>query len=137
MADDNRPLFLDPPTLPKPPGYSQLVEVRGGATLYIAGQVALDAENRIVGPGDFAAQAEQVFKNIDLALRSRGGDIASLVKLNTYVLDLGDLPVFRQVRDRFIPPGASAPASTLVQVSGLFRPEFLIEIEAVAWMPNA
>jgi enamine deaminase RidA (YjgF/YER057c/UK114 family) len=136
MTHADRPLFVNPPTLPKPPGYSQLVAVRGGTTVYIAGQVALNADGRLVGPGDFAAQTEQVFKNLELALRDRGGDLSNVIKLNSYVVDLGELARFRELRDHFIPPGPRAPASTLVQVSHLFRPEFLIEIEAVAWLPD-
>jgi enamine deaminase RidA (YjgF/YER057c/UK114 family) len=129
------PLHQNPPTLATPPGYTQLVEVSGGRTIYIAGQVALDAAGKLVGPGDLAAQTEQVFRNLDLAARARGGDISNIFKLTTYMLDVGGLQTFRQVRDRFIPPGPEVPASTLVQVSALFRPEFLIEIEAMAWLP--
>ena len=127
------PIHLNPPELPPPPGYTQLVEVVGGRTLDIAGQVALDADGKLVGPGDLAAQTEQVFRNLDLAVRARGGGISDVVKLTTYMLDVGGLMTFRQVRDRFIPPGPAVPASTLVQVSRLFRPEFLIEIEALAF----
>jgi enamine deaminase RidA (YjgF/YER057c/UK114 family) len=129
------PLHLNPPTLPKPPGYTQLVETAGGRTLYISGQIALDAEGQLVGPGDLAAQTEQVFRNLELAVRARGGEMSNIIKLTTFMLDVGGLATFRQVRDRFIPPGPDVPASSLVQVAALFRPEFLIEIEAVAWLP--
>ena len=126
--------FFNPATLAKPPGYSQLVEVRGGRTVYVAGQVALDAENKLVGRGDLAAQTEQVFKNLDAALSLLGGGLSDIVKLTTYMLDISGVPTFRQVRDRFLQADAP-PVSTLVQVSQLFRPEFLIEVEAVAWLP--
>ena len=89
----------------------------------MAGQVALDREGQLVGPSDFAAQTTQVFKNL-MAARD-------LVKLTTFVTDLSRLADFRKVRDQFLDP-AHAPGSTLVQVSRLFRPEFLIEIEAIA-----
>jgi enamine deaminase RidA (YjgF/YER057c/UK114 family) len=135
---DAAPLFVNPPALAKPPGYTQVVETpAGGRTVYVAGQVAWDGQGQLVGPGDFAAQAEQVFRNLDLALKDRGGDLTSIVKLTTYVLDVANLGAFRAVRDRFIPPGPNVPASTLVEVSKLARPEFLIEIEAVAWLPAA
>ena len=135
MASD-APTFVNPQTLAKPPGYTQIVETPAhGRTVYVAGQVAWDANGQLVGPGDFTAQAEQVFKNLELALKDRGGDLSSLVKITTYVLDVANLLAFRHVRDRFIPPGPNVPASTLVQVSKLARPEFLIEIEAVAWLP--
>ena len=122
---------INPRTLPTPPGYSQLVVASGGSTLYIAGQVALDREGKLVGPGDFAAQTTQVFRNLVAALEAGGATARDLVKLNTFVTDLSGLPDFRRVRDQFLDP-AHAPTSTLVQVTRLFRPEFLIEIEAIA-----
>jgi enamine deaminase RidA (YjgF/YER057c/UK114 family) len=122
---------INPPTLPTPPGYSQLVIASGGSTLYIAGQVALDREGKLVGPGDFAAQTAQVFRNLVAALEAGGATTRHLVKLNTFVTDLSALPEFRRVRDQFLDP-AHPPTSTLVQVTRLFRPEFLIEIEAIA-----
>lgn len=135
MSDPVHPVFVNPTTMAKPPGYTQVVETGPGRTIYVAGQVALDAENRMVGEGDLAAQTEQVFRNLQAALRDRGGELSHVVKLTTFMLDVAGLPTFREVRDRFIPPGPSVPASTLVQVSKLFRPEFLIEIEAIAWLP--
>jgi enamine deaminase RidA (YjgF/YER057c/UK114 family) len=92
----------------------------------------LDARGAIVGPGDFALQATQVFRNLVAALEAAGAGPRNLVKLTTFVTDLSDLAVFRQVRDQFLDP-AYPPASTLVQVSRLFRPEFLIEVEALAF----
>jgi enamine deaminase RidA (YjgF/YER057c/UK114 family) len=121
----------NPSTLPTPPGYSQLVVAPGGTTLYIAGQVALDRDGKLVGPGDFAAQTTQVFRNLVAALEAGGATTRDLVKLNTFVTDLSALPDFRRVRDQFL-DATHPPTSTLVQVSRLFRPEFLIEIEAIA-----
>jgi len=124
--------FLNPPTLPPPPGYSQLAVVSGGALIVIAGQVALDAHGTVVGPGDFALQATQVFRNLIAALEAAGAGPENLVKLTTFVTDLSHLADFRRVRDQFLDT-ARPPASTLVQVSQLFRPEFLIEVEALAY----
>lgn len=123
--------LIDPPTLPPPPGYSQVAVVSGGDLIVIAGQVALDVTGAVVGPGDFAAQAEQVFRNLIVALEAVGATAADLVKLTTFVTDLSELAAFRAVRDRYLDP-AHPPASTLVQVTRLFRPEFLIEVEALA-----
>ena len=123
--------FVNPPTLPSPPGYSQVAVVTGGAIIVIAGQVALDASGTVVGPGDFAAQTAQVFRNLMAALEAAGVGPRNLVKLTTFVTDVSDLAVFRVVRDQFLDP-AHRPASTLVQVQRLFRPEFLIEVEALA-----
>jgi enamine deaminase RidA (YjgF/YER057c/UK114 family) len=124
--------FINPPTLPAPPGYSQIAVLSDGALIVIAGQVALDAQGAVVGPGDFALQATQVFRNLVAALEAADAGPRHLVKLTTFVTDLSHLAVFRQVRDQFLDP-AHPPASTLVQVSRLFRPEFLIEVEALAY----
>jgi len=122
---------ISPATLPTPPGYSQLVVASGGTLIMIAGQVALDKQGQLVGLGNFAAQATQVFRNLIAALDAAGASPRDLVKLTTFVTDISHLPVFRQVRDRFL-DAEHPPASTLVQVSRLFRPEFLIEVEAMA-----
>jgi enamine deaminase RidA (YjgF/YER057c/UK114 family) len=124
--------LINPDTLPTPPGYSQLAVASGGSLIVIAGQVALDNQNQIVGLGNFAAQATQVFRNLIAALDAAGASTRHLVKLTTFVTDVSDLPVFRQVRDQFLDP-EHPPTSTLVQVSRLFRPEFLIEVEAMAY----
>jgi len=126
--------FLSPETLAPPPGYSQIVRVRGGRTIYIAGQVALDASGNLVGQDDFRAQAQQVFENIKTALAAVGADFSHVVKLNIYLLDHTQLPLLREVRDRYVNTGAP-PASTLVEVRCLARDEFLLEIEAIASLP--
>jgi reactive intermediate/imine deaminase len=123
--------LINPPALPVVAGYSQVVTVHSGDLVVVSGQVALDADGKIIGIGDFAAQATQVFENLIAALAAVGSSVAHIVKLTTFVTDMTHLPTFRSVRDRFLDP-AHQPASTLVEVSRLFRPEFLIEIEALA-----
>ena len=123
---------INPATLPSPPGYSQLAVASGGSLIVIAGQVALDTQGQLVGLGNFATQATQVFRNLIAALEAAGATPRHLIKLTTFVTDLSHLPAFRQVRDQFLDP-MHPPASTLVQVSRLFRPEFLIEVEAMAY----
>ena len=122
---------INPPSLPTVPGYSQVATVAGGDLVFIAGQVSLDPAGAIVGIGDFAAQTAQVFRNLIAALEAAGASAVNLVKLTTFVTDMTQLSAFRSVRDQFLDPN-HLPASTLVQVSRLFRPEFLIEIEAIA-----
>ena len=121
----------NPPTLAPPRGYSHVAEVRGGTLVFVAGQVALDPSGTVVGPGDYTAQAEQVFHNLGLALASAGATFRDGVKLTYFVLDVTHLPEVRAVRDRFLDP-EHLPASTAVEVRGLFRPEIVLEIEAVA-----
>jgi 2-iminobutanoate/2-iminopropanoate deaminase len=123
-----------PPTIAPPKGYSHVVEVRGGRLVFIAGQVAMDPSGKLVGPGDYRAQAEQVFRNLGAALTAAGGGFADVVKLTIFLLDADHLPEIRAVRDRFV-DAKRPPASTAVQVSRLYRPEFLLEIEAVAALP--
>jgi 2-iminobutanoate/2-iminopropanoate deaminase len=121
----------NPPALSTPTGYTHVVEVTGPAkTVYIAGQIAFDKEGKIVGAGDMAAQAEQVFKNLQAALEAAGAKFSDVVKMNTYITDMAKAPAVREVRARYF--GQTAPASTLVQVPALARPELMLEIEVIA-----
>jgi reactive intermediate/imine deaminase len=129
-SEDNFQLLI-PETMPKSVGYSQVAVVTGGKIVFISGQVALDKSGNVVGKDDFRAQVQQVFENLKAAVEAAGGDFNDVIKLNSYVLDFSHLKEFREVRDKYINL-KNPPASTAVQVSGLFRPEFLVEIEAVA-----
>ncbi len=126
--------FLNPTTLAPTPGYTQVVQVTGGRTIYLAGQVALDASRNLVGRGDFRAQAQQVFENIKTALAAVGADFSHVVKLNYYLLDRSHVLTLREVRDQYVNTEAP-PASTLVVVQSLFQEDFLLEIEAIASLP--
>lgn len=97
----------------------------------IAGQVALDGDGTLVGVGDPAAQAQQVFANLDACLKAAGATFANVVKLNFYVTDVAYLPAIRVARDQYVDT-ANPPASTAVQVVALFSPDALIEVEAYA-----
>ena len=126
--------IFSPATLPPPVGYSHIAKVSKGTLVYVAGQVSSDASGKLVGEGNFEAQAEQVFKNLKLALEAAGATMADLVKMNIYVVSevsQDDVPKLRAIRDRHVNT-AKPPASTLVFVSNLARPGWLIEIEAIA-----
>jgi reactive intermediate/imine deaminase len=126
---------INPPTLSTPTGYTHVVEVTGPAkTVYISGQIAFDKDGKIVGAGDMKAQAEQVFKNLEAALGAAGAKFSDVVKMNTYVTDMEQAPAVREVRARYF--GTTTPASTLVQVVKLARPELMIEIEVIAVVPG-
>jgi enamine deaminase RidA (YjgF/YER057c/UK114 family) len=127
--------FINPDTLYQPPGYSHVVEMTGpGRTVYIAGQLGLDKNGKIVGaPGDFRAQAVQTFENLKAALAAVGADFSHVVKLTNLVGDIKHLPIFREVRDQYL--SAPPPASTTVQISAFAREGALLEIEAVAVLP--
>ena len=123
--------YINPKGLVKPTGYTHLVIAPDGRTVYIAGHVAFDSTGKVVGEGDFAAQAEQVFRNLKQALESVGGSMADLVKTTTFITDIKYVPALRDVRGRYLAK-TQPPANTLVAVSSLARPELLIEIEGVA-----
>jgi enamine deaminase RidA (YjgF/YER057c/UK114 family) len=126
--------YLNPPKLGTPPGYSQVVDVRAGRIIFISGQTSLDQRGELVGKNDFAAQAAQVFRNLDVALESVDCTAGNLVKLTVFLRDMENLSAYREARNRFFatttPP--AAPAVTLVEVSRLYGADFMIEIEAMA-----
>ncbi len=126
--------FINPATMPSPRGYTQVVETAGGRTIYIAGQVAMDAAGNLVGAGDLAAQTRQVFENLKAALESVGGNFSHVVKFTIFMLNVSQVQIVRDIRDEYVNT-QSPPASTLVGVTALFRPEYVIEIEAIAVIP--
>ena len=107
--------FIKSDTLPPSVGYSQAVTVRSGSLVYVAGQVAMDPSGKLVGLGDFRAQAEQIFENLKAALAASGTSFDNVVKLNSYFVDIKQAPVFREVRDKYINV-THPPVSTAVEV---------------------
>ncbi|PRX00696.1 UNVERIFIED_ORG: enamine deaminase RidA (YjgF/YER057c/UK114 family) [Actinomadura viridilutea] len=126
---------INPPGLAPGPGYSHAVSVdTPGRLVVISGQVALDGDGNLVGPGDLRAQTRQVFTNLHTALTAAGADWRHVIKLGYFLRDASQVTVVREVRNQMLPPGL-APASTLVEVSRLFRDDLLIEVEALAVVP--
>jgi enamine deaminase RidA (YjgF/YER057c/UK114 family) len=101
----------------------------------ISGQVALDKDGSLVGKGDLARQTSQIFINIKNIIEGAGGTMDDLVKIGIYMIDARQVQVFRDVRDTFINI-KNPPASTMVQVSALFRPDLLVEVDATAIIPK-
>ena len=128
--------FLNPKTMAKPPGYTYVVETTGpGRTVYIAGQLGIDLDNKLVGaPGEFRAQCAKAFENLGFALASVGASFKDVVKINNYLVDMSHIATFRAVRDAFLNTKAP-PASTTVAISQLARPGALFEVEAIAVLP--
>jgi enamine deaminase RidA (YjgF/YER057c/UK114 family) len=125
--------FSNPPQLSKPMGYSHVADTHG-RIIFISGQVPQDVNGALVGKDDFAAQVTQVFENLKVAIESVGGTFGNIAKLTCFVSDrvaATELPVFREIRDRYV-NGQSPPASSLVFISRLVRPEWMIEVEAMA-----
>jgi enamine deaminase RidA (YjgF/YER057c/UK114 family) len=115
------------------PSFSQAVVASGTRTIYISGQVSIDEGGALVGAGDLAAQTEQAMRNVGLALASAGATFADVVKITTYVVNYApeQRAVIGNARTPFF-AGGKPPASTLIGVTALALPEWLIEIEAVA-----
>ena len=134
MPNNSKLQTFNPPEIHKPNGYSHVVEITAGKMIYISGQVALDAAGNIVGEGDYRGQLEQVFRNLKAALDAAGANFNNVVKLNYYIVDTvqaSEFFAYRAVRDQYVDT-ANPPAATVIVISRLFRPEFLVEIEAVA-----
>jgi enamine deaminase RidA (YjgF/YER057c/UK114 family) len=117
------------------PAYSHVAVASGARTIYIAGQVSIDETGAVVGKGDLAAQTEQVMRNLERCLAAAGATFEHVVKITTFVVDYTPemRPIIGKARTPFFadrPP----PASTLVGVSALAVPDWMIEIEAVAVM---
>lgn len=114
--------------------YSQAVKV--GDWLFIAGQTALDASGNVVGMNDATAQTRQVYQNLAAAVRAAGGTPANIVKTVTYIIHRDHVQAVRAAREELAPAlfGNKPPTSTLLVISGLARPEFLVEIDAVAYL---
>ena len=123
---------IQPDGLRRPPTYAPVVRTTGGSTVYISGQVPVDVDGNPVGVGDFEAQARQVFSNLRLALASVGADFSNVAKVTTYIVNYSPALLDSYSALRAEAMGDALPASTLVGVLSLARPDFLIEIEAIA-----
>jgi 2-iminobutanoate/2-iminopropanoate deaminase len=119
---------IQPDGLPKPTAYTHVV--KHGNLVFLAGQTAADSSGNVVGVGDFEAQANQVYENIKIALAVAGSDVTKIVKTTTYLTRREDIDGYRKARERHIP--TDLPASTLLFISGLASPDYLIEIDIVA-----
>jgi len=119
---------------PMKPHYSNSIRTESGPLLFIAGQVALDADGKLVGDGDIRAQATQVLENIRAIVEANGAAMADIAQVTVYVRDIEAFNSISDIRERYFP--SDGPASAIVEVSALAWPEFLIEIAAVAALPS-
>ncbi|MEV4249041.1 RidA family protein [Streptosporangium canum] len=127
--------FSTPPTLPATNGYSHVAGVPAGSRLvWTSGQVPIAADGTPAAAGDWEAQTRLAMRNVGAALEAGGATWDDVFKLTIFVVDTSALPTIRAVRDEFVNV-ERPPTSSLVQVAGLFRPDILIEIEAVAAVP--
>ncbi|ROT31138.1 RidA family protein [Micromonospora sp. HM5-17] len=127
----------NPSTVPPPVGpYAHVarVDVGGGTLLMTAGQIAVDDDGAVVAPGDVVAQAERIFELIGGILAAHSAGLADVLHIRTFMTNLDDLPAYGQVRRRLF-PNTPPPASTTVEVSRLFRPGAVLEVEVTAAVP--
>lgn len=128
--------YLNPPNSTPPAGmYSHVARMAAGELAFIAGQVAVDRSGASVGAGDVAAQVNQVFQNLGDLLADLGADFEHVVQLTTYLTSADSLPAFMSARAALFPklfPGGSYPPNTLLIIDRLVKPEFLIEVAAIA-----
>ena len=128
--------YLNPEGLHKHPAYSQVVITEGpGRTIYIGGQNGINANGEIVGKGDIARQTEQTLKNIDIALASCNASFANLMKLTIYIVQGQDLNKAFQASQPFFSKLSNQPIITVLVVAGLANTDYLVEIEATAFVP--
>jgi 2-iminobutanoate/2-iminopropanoate deaminase len=121
------------PSLPAPMrggAFSSGVEAPSGRTIYVSGQVSIDAEGNIVGEGDITAQTETVLKHVKTVVEEAGGGMEDIVKVTVFITDMELYDEIHEVRRRYFEE--PFPASSMVEVSALVDPRLLIEIEAVA-----
>lgn len=128
--------FINPFRI-KPSGYTHTVVSGPGKTIYISGQVPVNEAGQIVGAGDLKAQTKQVYDNLLYCLRFAGANFEDVVKMTTYVVNYKptDIDIVREVRKGYLSK-ENPPASTLVGVQALAHPEYMIEIEAIAVIPD-
>jgi enamine deaminase RidA (YjgF/YER057c/UK114 family) len=129
--------FHNPSTMPATRGYTHVVETSGAArTIYLSGQLGMTPDGKFAGAaGDFRAQATQCFENLKAALAAVDAGFEHVVKVTCYFVDMAHLPIYFEVRDRYVDTKAP-PASTAVQIVRLAREGALFEIEAIAVVPQ-
>jgi enamine deaminase RidA (YjgF/YER057c/UK114 family) len=133
----NNVQFLNPDGLSRNPAFSQVVITQGkGKTIYIGGQDSVNSQREIVGKGDIAEQTNQVMKNLQIALAACGATFNNLVKLSIYIVQGQDLYRGFQASQKFLGNLKNPPAISGFFVAALANPDFLVEIDAIAFIPE-
>lgn len=129
--------YINPEGLISNPAFSQIVTTHGkGKTIYIGGQNAVNANREIVGIGDISKQTGQVMDNIDTALKSCGAGFEHLIKLNIFITKGQDATAAFIASQKYLSRMPAPPAITVLFIEGMLNPEFLIEIDATAFLPE-
>lgn len=126
---------INPSDLAQPVGpYSWGVKTQGGSLLFISGCVAFGADGKIIGKGDIEKQTEVTMENLKRVVEAAGGSLKNVVKITNYVRDADDFKKLAEVRAKYLTP--PYPASTLIEVNRLLYEDLLVEIEAIAVIPD-
>jgi enamine deaminase RidA (YjgF/YER057c/UK114 family) len=134
---ENKMEHINPEGLIKNPAFSQIITTEGnGKTIYIGGQNAVNENHEIIGKGDIVLQTEQVMKNLEIALKSCNANFENLVKLNIHIVQGQNAFGAFQVSQKFIRQSTNPPIITVYFVAGLINPDFLLEIDAIAFQPE-
>lgn len=134
---DSQIIYLNPEQLMRTPAFSQAVMTEGmGKTIYVGGQNAIDAKGNLIGKGNMALQVEQVMANVKTALAAADASFSDVIKMNIYILNGQNATEAFKAAQPFMKECPHPPAITGIFVAGLARPEYLIEIEAVAFKPS-
>ena len=129
--------YINPEGLSKNPAFSQVIVTQGsGRTIYIGGQNAVNANREIIGKGDIHAQAEQAMQNIQTALTACDATFENVVKLSIHIVQGQSIYGAFQASQKFMSEMKNPPTISVLIVAGLANPEFLIEIEAIAFIPE-
>jgi enamine deaminase RidA (YjgF/YER057c/UK114 family) len=135
---DNNVEYINPEGLFKNVAFSQVVITKNsGATIYIGGQNSVNEKGEIVGKDDILIQTEQVMKNIQIALKACNADYNNLVKLNIHVVQGQNIFGAFQISQKYLNGIPNPPAITVLLVSALINPNFLIEIDGIAFISNS
>jgi reactive intermediate/imine deaminase len=133
MEEEMLKKVIAPKSLHRPFGYAHAIQIEN--TLYISGQIPLDQDMKVVGKNDIAAQTERVYENLKKVVEDAGGTMSHIVMMNIYCTDIEAFDKeTRHLRKKYF--GDYYPAVTAVEVKRLYRPDFMIEIEAVAVLDN-
>jgi 2-iminobutanoate/2-iminopropanoate deaminase len=134
FAPEFKVRYSCPPDFYDPKSYSHVVEVEGGRLLFVSGQVPVNAQRQLASR-DFREQVERVYDNLETVLKSVGAGFENVLKTTTYLTNLSQTKVFREVRDARFAHLKTRPASTTLVITSLVEPDFLLEIEAIAAVP--
>jgi enamine deaminase RidA (YjgF/YER057c/UK114 family) len=127
---------INPDGLSKNPAYSQAIATQGnGKTVYIGGQNSVNIKHEVVGKGDLAAQTKQVMQNIQTILADCGGSFAHVIKLSIHVVQGQDIMSAFKASQSFLKDTSNPPTVTVLFVAGLGNPDFLLEIDGIAFIP--